>query len=289
MLSGKPKTRGLPDLHDDRGLTLIELLVSMLMSTIVIGALFAILQISTKQTTLASDKIQTNQLGRTAMTRIVDELQSSCLAAGFSPIQEKSSENELIFQNAYSSEAVIPNAKEAKIAGTGAFEHQIVWSSSAKTLTDYTYKSTSGSGGEFKFPEITSTHANATPTTGVLIASNVTQTEAKNTKKETVKVPIFQYYTYYKESTSSSTTPDGTLTPEPISSTYLPLKAEKETGSKEEKENSANQVASVLISFRQAPTDGKVERDQFADFSNQVTLALSAPNAETPIQDSPCE
>jgi hypothetical protein len=280
MLSRKPTTLSLSGVRDDCGLTLIELLVSMLMATIVIGALFTILEISTKQTTLISDRVQTNQLGRTAMTRIVDELHSACLAASFSPIQEKSSENELIFKNAYSSEAVIPNAKEAKTTGTGAFEHQIVWSPSAKTLTDYTYKSTSGEGSEFKFPEITNNHSNATPTTGVLLASNVTQTGT---------TPIFQYYPYNKESTSSSTTPDGTLTPSPISSTYLPLKAEKETGLPVEKENSANQVASVLISFRQAPTDGKVERDQYADFSNQVTLALSAPNAETPIQDSPCE
>lgn len=286
MLSGKPTTKDSPGLRDDRGLTLIELLVSMLMATIVIGALFTILQIATEQTTLVSDRVQTNQLGRTAMTRIVDELHSACLAAGFAPIQANSSENELIFKNAYSSEAVIPNAKEAKTAGTGAFEHQIVWSPSAKTLTDYTYKSTSGEGSEFKFPEITSNHSNATPTTGVLLASNVTQTEEKNAKGETVKVPIFKYYTYYKESTSSSTTPDGTLN---LVTEYLPLKAEKETSPAAEKENSANQVASVLISFRQAPIDGKVERDQYTDFSNQVTLALSAPDTETPIEDSPCE
>ena len=69
------------------------------------------------------------------MTRIVDELHSSCLAAGFSPIQEKSNETELIFINAYSEEAVILNAKGQKQkpkTGTGVFEHQIVWSSSAK-------------------------------------------------------------------------------------------------------------------------------------------------------------
>ncbi len=277
MLSRRPTVQ-LSRLRDDRGLTLIELLVSMLMATVVIGALLTILQISTKQATLVSDRVQTNQLGRTAMTRVVDELRSGCLAAGFSPIQEKSSENELIFRNAYSSEAVIPNAKEAKTAGTGAFEHQIVWSPSAKTLTDYTYKSTSGEGSEFKFPEITSNHSNATPTTGVLLANNVTQTGT---------TPIFQYYKYAKASSSSSTTPYGTL--ESINPKYIPLKAETEKGEEEEKENSANQVSSVLISFRQSPIDGKVERDQYADFSNQVTLALSAPNSETPIQDSPCE
>src|SRR5271168_4597836 len=121
-----------PGIRDDRGFTLIELLVSMLTATIVVGALFSILTISTGQTALIADRVQANQLGRTAMTRIVDELHSSCLAAGFAPIQEKSNETELIFKNAYSEEAVLPNTKAAEEqlkSGTGVFEHQIVWSS----------------------------------------------------------------------------------------------------------------------------------------------------------------
>ena len=136
-------------IRDDRGFTLMELLVSMLTATIVVGALFSILTISTGQTTLIADKVQANQLGRTAMTRIIDELHSSCLAAGFAPIQEKSNETELIFKNAYSEEAVLSNAKEAKVAGTGVFEHQIVWNSSAKTLTQprMTWSKASGANG----------------------------------------------------------------------------------------------------------------------------------------------
>jgi Tfp pilus assembly protein PilW len=264
MLTGFRPT--LPRLGDDRGLTLIEMLVAALTGVIVVGALFAILEVSLHQTTLITDKVQANQLGRTAMTRIIDELHSACLSPGFKPVQAKSSEDELRFVNAYSSEAVIPNAKEAKVSGTGAFEHQIVWSPTADTLTDYTYKSTSGEGSEAKFPEITSTHANATPTTGTLLAGNVTQTES---------TPIFKYYKYHEETTSSSSEPVSTLLP--ISYTSLLGKTE------------AEETASVLVSFRVAPTDDKVEHNQYIDVSNQVTFAFSAPNAETPILDSPCE
>lgn len=278
----------LPSLRDDQGFTLIELLVSMLMAVVVTGALFAILEVSVHQTTLVTDKVQANQLGRIAMTRIVDELHSSCLAPSFAPIQEKSSETELIFKNAYSSEAVIPNAKEAKTAGTGVYEHQIVWNKAAGTLTDFTYKSTSGEGTEAIFPSLdysATTHEakNAEPAKGTLLASNVTESE--NSAKKSV--PVFQYYKYATESSSSASTPVGTLTR--IENEYLPLKAETEIGSKLEKENSAGAVSSVLVSFRQVPSDKKTEHDQFADFSNQATLALSAPNSETPIQDSPCE
>lgn len=239
----------------------------MISAVVVTGALFAILNISLTQTSLVTGKVQANQLGRTAMTRVVDELHSACLSPGFKPIKQGSSETELRFVNAYSSEAVLPNAKEAKTAGTGVFAHQIVWSPSAKTLTDYTYKSTSGEGSEAKLPEITTTHVNATPTSGVLLASNVTQTGS---------TPIFQYYKYAEASTSSSSTPVGTL--EPQTTPTMGFSATE-----------AETVASVLISFREAPVDGKTEHDRYIDLSNQVTFAFSAPNAETPIKDSPCE
>lgn len=283
-------------IRNDGGFTLIELLVSMLMAFIVTGALFAILQISTTQTTLVTDKVQANQLGRVAMTRIVDELHSSCLAPNFAPIQEKSSETELIFKNAYSSKAVILNNKEAEAesggTGTGVFEHQIIWNKTAGTLTDFTYKSTSGEGTTAKFPTLdysSTTHEapNATPVKGVLLASNIAQTEIKNAKGEIEKLPVFEYYKYNKESLSSSSTPLGSLIR--IEPAYVPLKMETEAGTEKEKENSTEAVSSVLVSFRQVPSDKKTERDQYIDLSNQATLALSAPNSETPIQDSPCE
>jgi hypothetical protein len=279
----------LSGVRDDRGFTLMELLVSMLTATVVVGALFSILLISTSQTALVADKVQANQIGRTAMTRIIDELHSSCLSPGFAPIQEKSNENELIFKNAYSEEATIPNAKAAEEkskSGTGVFEHQIVWNSTAKTLTDFIYKSTSGEGPEAVLPTpdySATTHeaANAEPKKGVLLASNVTQTEESGQK-----IPIFRYYKYSKKSASSSSTPDGTLTQ---IEEYLPLKTETKTGSEIEKEDSAENVSSVLVSFRVAPVDGKVEHDQYIDLSNQVTLAFSAPNTENPIKYSACE
>lgn len=263
-------------LDDEHGFTLIELLVAMLAALVVTGALFAILEVSLHQTSLITDKVQANQLGRTAMTRIIDELHSACIAPGFTPIQDESTETRLVFKNAYSSEAVILNAKEAeaKVPGTGVFEHQIIWNPTAKTLTNYTYKSESGEGAEAKFPaldysETTHEALNARPTKGVLIASNVTQTEEKSSNK----VPIFQYYKYNKESTSGTTAGVSTLTP--IKPPFT--------------ESEADEVAAVLVSFRQAPIDGRTEHDRYVDLSDQATLSFSVPNAETPVEAAPCE
>jgi prepilin-type N-terminal cleavage/methylation domain-containing protein len=277
MLSHDP-TAATPGLRDEHGFTLIELLVSMLVAFVVTGALFAILEVSLHQTALITDKVQANQMGRTAMTRIIDELHSSCIAPGFTPIQAGSSGTELIFKNAYSSEAVILNAKEssAKTAGTGVFEHQIVWNSSADTLTDFVYKSESGEGETAKFPELdysTTTHEaeHASPKKGIRLASNVTQSEEKGEK-----LPIFAYEKYSLTTTGSGSTTASVSTLTPITATSL-------------KAAEAEEAASVEVRFRQAPFDGKTERDRAVDLSNQVTLAFSAPDAETPIHDSPCE
>jgi hypothetical protein len=263
------QSRTRPKLADDHGFTLIELLVASLTGLVVVGALFAILEVSMHQTTLVTDKVQANQLGRTAMTRIVDELHSACLSPGFRPIREKSTESELRFINAYSEAAVIPNAKEAKVLGTGAYEHRIVWGSAAHTLVDYPYKSTGGELPSYTFPELTS--ANATPSGGVLLANNVLQAEESGKK-----VPIFQYYKYATEATSSASTPVGTLEKQEPPTTGFTTKE-------------AEGISSVLISLRVLPADGKAEHNQYIDVSNQSTLAFSAPNAETPIVDSPCE
>jgi hypothetical protein len=197
------------------------------------------------------------------MTRIVDELHSACLAPGFTPIQSgstastESTASQLWFVNAYSGAAVI----------SGAEEHEIVWNEKAGTLTDYTYKSTAGESPNFTFPKLEP--ANATPTGGVLLASNVAQATDSGGKA----IPVFKYYRYATESSSSSSTPLGTLTAmaAPLTST------------------TAKEAASVLISFNAAPADGNTRPGRPIDLSAQVTFAFSAPNAEATITDSPCQ
>lgn len=253
---------------DKRGFTLIEVLVAMLTSVVVTGALFAILEVSVHQSSRITDVAQADQLGRTTMTKVVNELHSACIAPHFAPVQANSSPIELRFINAYTSEAAI--------SSTTAYLHQIVWNSTAKTLTEYRYASIGGESPEFKFPELdysSTTHEakNAISAKGILLGSNITQSEESGTGK---KLPIFQYYQYSGESSSTSTSGLSTLE---LSGTEVLTAA------------MAAEVASVLISFNTAPTDGNTKLGRSADFSNQVTFAFSAPNSEIPILDSPCE
>src|ERR1700727_823455 len=178
-----PKT--IQRLASDRsGFTLIEVLVAMITSVVVTGALFAILEVSVHESSRITDVAQANQLGRTTMTKVVDELHSACLAPHFAPVQAESSSNELRFKNAYSGEAAIPSS--------AAYEHQIVWNPTAKTLTDYVYGSTGGESPEFTFPSLdysspTRDAQNAVPAKGILLGSNITQSEEGSPAK---KLPI---------------------------------------------------------------------------------------------------
>jgi Tfp pilus assembly protein PilW len=245
-----------PDLLDEHGFTLIELLVAMVAGMAVIGALFGILEVSLHQTANLTDRVQSNQNGRIAMTRIIDALHSTCLSPEFKPIQESSSENDLSFVNAYSNEANIPY--------TAVSKHEIIWNKAAGTLTEKRYSATSGTWPEYKFP------TSATSTT--LIASNIAESQEGGKS-----VPIFEYFKYNTTSSSASETltPLSTINPTRLT---VPLSL-----------SNAAITASVAVRFTAYPSDGDTLSGRGVDFRNQVTLAMSAPSSETPIEAEPCE
>lgn len=253
---------------DQRGFTLIETLVSMVAGVVVTGALSMVFIVALHQTSRLTDSVQASQLGRTAMTHIVDELRSACISRNYTPVQEGSTSSQLIFRNAYGEEALISNAAEAK-AGTGAFEHQIVFNSSAHTLTDYIYPSEKG--GEwptYKFPgadyESSKNEApKAEPKQGVQLANNVTSAS-------------FKYFQYGESATESSTTPLTTLEEIKLTEGKLP------------KEDAPN-VAAVEVTLTTAPLDGNTKLSRAAEFSNEVTFAFGTPSSEAKIEDQPCD
>jgi Tfp pilus assembly protein PilW len=165
---------------DPRGFTLVETVVAMVCGLIVCSALFAVLEVSLHQTARITGRVQANQLGRTTMTKIVDELRNSCISREFTPIgaSATNSSNELIFVSAVGSEAVL------KAAAT----HHIVFNSSKETLTDESYASNGGSWPNFTY---------STTPTKTLIGQYI---------KQSGSTPIFQYYKYASSSNESSTT-----------------------------------------------------------------------------------
>lgn len=101
------------------GFTIIELLMAIMTGVVVTGALYAILEVSLHQTSRVTDTVQATQLGRIAMTDVVDELHSTCLARKFAPVQEKSTSKELIFINGTGEEALLSSSKSSSTRSTG--------------------------------------------------------------------------------------------------------------------------------------------------------------------------
>jgi hypothetical protein len=234
--------------------------MTMITAVVVTGAAFLILEVALHQSARISDVAQASQLGRTAMTNIVDKLHSVCLSPSFTPVEQGSTENSLTFVGAYGREAELASAHKEKIEWTGK-------PGTPGYLIDYYYPSTGGSWPNFTFA------ATPTPVGGTRIAEKVSQTESE----AKAKVPIFQYYKYApKASSAAENNPLGAL--EPVVPPAEGLSAA-----------SAETIASVLVSFRAASPSGNEALQRSVDLSNQVTFAFNAPDAESTIKDAPCQ
>ncbi len=246
MLSGRLRTPG-----SEHGFSLIETMVAMVTGLIVVGALFTVLEVSARQTSRDTDYVQSTQRGRIVMTHLVNELHSACLYLGFTPIQEKSGPNELIFVNAYSAEATPATA----------FEHIIKFEGGE--LVEKTWANKTGSSyPKFEF-ETSSTPTNITYLNGK--SGDIAEVEGTH---------IFRYDKYAAEATGTSTTGESALT----ELTTSPLTAA-----------TAKEAAAVTISFRSLPTNKNTKLNRSLNLESLVTLALDAPRTEAKLSDKPCE
>ncbi len=139
-----------------------------------------------------------------------------------------------------------------------AYKHKIAFSKAEGTLVETTYAS---NGGEW--PNFTYEATGKTTRIGEYI------TQAGLT-------PIFQYYGY--ATSSSSTNAVSTLNKEAFEATAG-------TGLSEAH---AKETAAVLITYDAGTGEYKQYKSP-VELSDQVTLAFTAPSAETPIVAKPCE
>jgi len=236
-------------LADERGFTIVEVLVAMVAGIIVTGALFAILEISLKQNSRITDRVQAQQLGDTAMTRIIDPLRSGCLSREATPVQEKSTPSKLIFTTAFS-EATAPATSEV-------FKYTITYE--ANKLKVKTQKATGGS-----WPTYTTWEEPGTTTT---IAENVYMVGKRTAP-----------FTYYKYGTEAET-----------SGTETGVTALKEMAVTELSKEEAKKVAGVGVEFEARPVSNDARLNRGAQFSDNVTFAFASPDSEGTITAAPCE
>lgn len=249
----------------ESGVSLIELLVALVAGLVVMGALYTILEVSLAQSTKIANETYADQLGRTAMTKMVDELHNACMSAEATPVRsyekgetKKSNATKLIFIGTNSASPV-PTASET-------YRHEIVWtkesgSSSSGTLTDYVSNGSTGT-----WPQISTWGAAKTE----LIATHISRRIVNGVSK-----PLFSYFKY----ASSSNKATGALEE---------MSLAKESN-EELSEKTATEVAAVEINFNAGATSATASLERSVALSDLVTFAFSAPNQETPIKDAPCQ
>jgi hypothetical protein len=260
-------------LASEDGMTLIELLVATAAGIVVILALFATLEFSSKQEARITERVQASRLGRAAMTTVINELHSACVGFNATAVQAPSTTptaplaelgaTDLWFITAYGSSSA------AKAVIEKVYEHDVHWESTGKsktgetvgTLTDYSFESTAGSGpasksGKWEFPTLSVANAKK----HVLEKNVVPQTiNAKST--------IFQYYKFSS----------------PTSGELVPITEKIPTAATE------NKIAKVGIGYTATSEYGNTAKGYgMTPFNDAVVLRLSASGTSAEATNEPC-
>ena len=266
-------------IRDRSGFTLIETIVAMVTGIIVTGALFAILEISVRQSSRLSGVAQATQVSRTAMTHITDELRSACLSTSFSPVistgteATSASEKKLVFINGYDEKTEKGQEPPAELPASGIHKDVIEYNEAKQQLIDKTYIATSNvpteTAEKYSF--------SANPASTVILAEKV---QAPIPTK-----PMFEYFRYSKEpSIGTSEAGSSTLEEKTLGEKKLLLT-----------EAEATEAASVLVRFTTAPQTKETrlnatpEKSTFAEQTSQTIFTLGSPNSESTIVAEPCE
>ena len=225
-------------IRSEHGFTLVELLVTMTAGLVVLGTLFAILDVTMHQTTRTFSRVDATQRTRPAMETIENELHSACVADGVAPIQAGSTASNLIFVSQFGNSA----------SPTPVW-HELTFASTAGTLTDNTY-TTAGTAPDW---------TRGTPVASTLVLDNVKQA-------------TFQYFAYQQAATTDAAgnayeiLPDGN-NPVPGTSTapFSPLSTSPSlTGT------DAQNAAEVLITLVVGPGGGSNENTNLSGVNQTV-------------------
>jgi len=168
---------------DERGFTLTELLVSMLVGLIVLGAIVSLVTVTARSSGRITERVAANQLARPMMARVMNELHSACISPGLAPILSGSNDDSITFIHGTGSD-VSPTPIKRVIGVSG------------DKLTDTTYDKTGGTAPDWTF--------STTPASTYQLLEHVGPVGS---------TPIFRYYAY--ENGVISNTP----LPTPLSAT----------------------------------------------------------------------
>lgn len=220
-------------LADESGFTLIEMLIGIATGIVISLAAFGLIDVSLRLSAQVNDRADASDAATAALQTIEAELQSACTGVSVStggssdvyPVQGPTSVTGASTTPGSSSTELTFIDSPSGAASPTPVLHDIVYSSTAHTLTDSTYPATQASGAYTGFT--------ASGSSSFLLASNI---------QPTGSTPMFQYYAY-DSNNKLPTAFDETGSAAPLAS---PLTA-----------TTASSVIEVGIDFTVLPHDGR--------------------------------
>lgn len=164
-------------IDDERGITLIEMLVGMVIGITVLGGIVTLVTTTARSSGRISERVAADEVARPMLQRILDELHSTCVSPGIAPILAGSSDSSITFIHQTGS-AVTPVPVKRTVAVSGG------------NLTDTVYDSTGGTAPNWTF--------SGTPSSTYQLLTRVSSIGS---------VPIFSYYAYANGQISTTKLP----------------------------------------------------------------------------------
>ena len=163
----------------ERGFTMIELLVSLLAGGIVSTASLYTVIVSLNFSSNYQDRIDSNQQGRVAMVRVMQVLDSACVAAQVPPVVAGSTATKLVvYSNQADGATIEPNLVTVQLTGGALTMGTQAWSSGS--YPSYVFSGT---------------------TTNFTLLPHAAQATLNGTGSQ----PVFQYYGYTSGGVLSTT------------------------------------------------------------------------------------
>lgn len=157
---------------DERGVTMVELLVTTALGMIVILGVLAVTEVAMRSSAKTATRVAADQRARPVLERLVDQLHSTCIGPEAGPLLAGSTESSLSFLHQTGS-TVTP------------LPDKIVVSLSGNTLTEAVYPSTGGQAPNWTFA--------STPSSSRVLMTGVGPAQ---TGDPPIDAPLFRYFKY---------------------------------------------------------------------------------------------
>lgn len=177
---------GVSDMRDQRGFTMVELLVGMALSVAVLIGILGIVDVTTRGSARVASRVDADQRARTTLQRLMDELHSTCVAPNVLPVVAAS--------NGYASNGSTLIFLQQTGSGVTPTPTQRVVTLEGNTLKERVYSATGGTAPNWTFA--------STPSSTTTLMTDV---GAAKFGSPPAAVPLFQYFAY--QGAQLSTTP----------------------------------------------------------------------------------